>query len=809
MSSNRRNNSRGRGRQNERQVPENARRAQGKNNKQMAGDRSGVKKTRRFTLKMQKKLVVLFVFVLLAFAGLCVRLNWIIREDGEQYARQVLSQRGYDSKTIPYRRGDIVDSKGNILATSEKVYNLITDSTLMLYEKDDDKMPVNLEPTLEALGRYFELNVAEVREFVTNNPNSAYKRWLRQLTYDEVKDFKEEMNAKDSKIKGVWFEEEYKRIYPNGSLASDVIGFTSSDNTGSYGLEEYYNDILNGTTGREYGYLNSESTLERKVKPAEDGYTIHSTIDVNIQQIMEKYINRFMESKTNNARTGDGAENIGAIIMEVDTGRILGMASSSQYDLNNPRDYSALLGNVMVEEYVNANGYTEIRKTGNVFTESLLAELTDSTLDAETRAANERKLYVNLNYLWKNFCIADTYEPGSTAKPFTVAAALESGVITGNEWYTCNGVLTRGGHNIMCHGGNGHGAVNVQNSVAWSCNVALMHIGETLGIDKFVEFQKIFNFGLKTNIDLAGETRTASLVNSAEAMRNDGSALAINSFGQGFNVTMIELITGYCALINGGYYYEPHMVDKITNATGATIQNIEPRVLKQVVSESTSEKIRQYTKATVMEEGGAYRTGKAARPAGYAIGGKTGTAQTLPRGNGEYVVSFVGHAPADNPKIAIYVVVDRANEANQAVSSYASGIARSILTEVLPYLQIFMTEELSDSEIKELEALQLENTLHYTQMPEEDALNNGDSPENGNPEDGEEQGQTQAPWKNYPVDPETGYLKNPDTGDLLDPTTGDVIDPATGQPSADTWDALPDGLNGIPSGIGEPIDSPM
>lgn len=773
---------------------------------QMDAKSAGVKSPRRFGIKMQKKLVVLYLFVLLAFAGLCVRLVWIINEDGDKYTKQVLSQRGYDSQTIPFRRGDILDSNGNILATSEKVYNLVTDSTVMLYEKDENKNPVNLDPTVEALEQYFGLSAAEVREYTVSHPESAWKVWLKQLTYDEIKDFREAQNADKSKIKGVWFEEEYKRRYPYNSLASDVIGFTGRDNTGSYGLEEYYNDILNGTTGRKYGYLNSDSNLETKIKPAVDGYTIHTTIDAYIQQIMEKYINQFMDERQNRVREGDGAENVGAIVMEVDTGRILGMASSSQYDLNNPRDYSKLLGNVRVEEYENANGYIEIRKTGTVFNESTLEELTSTAVDEETQKANEHDLYVNLNYLWKNFCISDTYEPGSTAKPFTVAAALEAGAITGNEWFTCNGVLVRGGHSIKCHGGNGHGSVSVQNSIAWSCNMALIQIAEKLGIDGFVDFQKTFNFGLKTNIDLTGEARTASLVFSAEGMKNDGSALATNSFGQGFNVTMIQMITAYSALVNGGYYYQPHMVDKITNASGATVQNIEPRVLKQVVSESTSNKILKYTRATVMEEGGSYRTGKTARPAGYAIGGKTGTAQTQPRGNGEYVVSFMGHAPADDPKIAIYVVVDRANEGVQADAKYATGIVRNILTEILPYLQIYMTEDLTEEEQQELDALHLANTQQYTQTIEGNAVENPDEGEEEPPAEGEN---TEPEWKSYPQDPETGYLKNPTTGELVDPATGDVIDPATGNASDDNWESLPDGMNNNPDGNGEPAGSPL
>ena len=245
----------------------------------------------------------------------------------------------------------------------------------------------------------------------------------------------------------------------------------------------------------------------------------------------------------------------------------------------------------------------------------------------------------------------------------------------------------------------------------------MMKIGQALGKDEFARFQDIFNFGLKTNVDLAGEARTDTLLYPVDQM---GPAdLATNTFGQNFNVTMIQMISGFSSLINGGYYYEPHVVDKITNASGATVENIEPRVLKQTVSESTSELIRQYCRAVVMEEGGQSRTGKTARPAGYAIGGKTGTAETLPRGNDEYVVSFMGYAPADDPQIAIYVVVDRPNVQYQDDAKFATGIVRNVLTEVLPYLQIFMTEELSEKEIAELEERQLAVTNMYRPETEE------------------------------------------------------------------------------------------
>ena len=381
---------------------------------------------------------------------------------------------------------------------------------------------------------------------------------------------------------------------------------------------------------------------------------------------------------------------------------------------------------------------------------------------------DDATLYQNLNYLWKNFCISDTYEPGSTAKPFTVATALECGAITGNEVYQCNGKLHIGGHDIHCHVRTGEGAVNVQSSIAWSCNVAMMHMGQAIGKTNFAKFQQIFNFGLKTNVDLAGEARTVDLLFDEKMGDAD---LATNTFGQNFNVTMIQMVAGFSSLINGGYYYEPHLVDKITDSKGAIVENIEPRVLKQTVSAATSEKLVQYCTAVVMPEGGNQRTGKTARPAGYAIGGKTGTAQTLPRGNKEYVVSFMGFAPADDPEIAIYVVVDRPNAAKQDDAKFATRIVRSVLTEVLPYLNIYMTEELSESEIAELEALQLENTYGKVDETLEQEAMEGLN-------DGTGQGNTtyeEPEWKSYEKDPATGYLKDPVTGALLDPDTGEVL----------------------------------
>lgn len=708
------------------------------------------KNPNKFSIKMQKKLVVLYIFVLLAFAGLTARLAWLASEKENQYQKQVLSQQEYTSVTLPYRRGDIVDSQGTRLATSEKIYNLVIDAKVMNTELSGKKP--YLDPTLTALGENFELDMAKIREHVNTNTTSAWYVALKGLTYDEISGFTAAQEA-NSNIKGVWFEEEYKRVYPYSSLAADAIGFTTTDGQGSYGLEEYYNEVLSGINGREYGYLNDDLNLERTVKAAVDGNTIHTTIDTNIQMIVEKYLLQFMEEHKNEYKEGNGAENVGCVIMDVNTGEVLAMASSPTYDLNNVRDTASLIGAPMVEQITNANGYFEIRKNGTIINEDVL-----QTMD-------EDQVYLNLNNIWKNFCINNTYEPGSTAKPFTVGAALELGTISPNTTFVCDGHLEIGGYKIRCHN-KYDGTLTLEQAVAKSCNVSMMKIGQMLGAAQFCNYQQIFNFGLRTNIDLAGEARTASLIYTAEDM--GPTDLATNTFGQNFNVTMIQMITGFSALVNGGYYYEPHMVNKVTNASGATVENIEPRVLKQVISESTSDYIRQYCTAVVTDG-----TGKTARPAGYLIGGKTGTAETIDpvthkRSETDHVVSFIGFAPVDDPQIAIYVVVDRPNVSKQGDAKFATKIVRSILTETLPYLNIFMTEELSEAEIAELNALQLEITTQYTQKPEDGGLVDEPADDAGNV--------TNTPvWMSFPIDPASGYRVDPATGDEYDAQTGVLI----------------------------------
>lgn len=698
---------------------------------------------------MQKKLVVLFGIVLLAFVGLSLRLIQINMDNGEKYKKQVLSQQQYESTTIPYKRGDILDAKGSKLASSEKVYNLVIDTKNLL------KKETYLEPTMKALSSCFpDFDEKKVRAYIKDNAQSQYYVVLKKLTYDEISPFVQLQNdtKKNPNIQGVWFEEEYRRVYPNNELACDVIGFTGKDNTGTYGLEEYYNDILNGLNGREYGYLNDDATLERTTIPATDGYNIVTTIDANIQQIVEKYLYQFNETYKNAARTGNGANNVGCIMMDVNTGEVLAMASYPNFNLNDTQDLKKLIGSkaVSAEGTVSANS--------PIITEENMSEI----------LSDEDIRFKNLNGLWKNYCITNTYEPGSTAKPFTVAAGLESGKMTGNEYYTCNGQLHVGDHDIKCHNYKmgGDGTLSVKEAIEKSCNVSLMLMGKQIGKSVFLDYQNKFNFGLKTNIDLAGEARTDTLVFGKDTMGD--TELATSTFGQGFNVTMVQMLAAYASLINGGYYYEPHVVNRITASDGSIVQNISPRVLKQTVSAQTSAKIVDYCNGVVTEG-----TGTTARPAGYAIGGKTGTAETIPRDKTNYVVSFMGYAPADNPQVAIYVVVDRPNAVFQDDAKFATRIVRSILTEVLPYMNINMTEELSEKEIEELKNLD----IAIKKAPEEEEEDTVSENETTKPQEETIDANGGDITSSTPLSEEDMISDNVETA----PLTGNVLNPSTGE----------------------------
>lgn len=597
---------------------------------------------RKFSKIMQKKLVLLFSLVVLAFAILIGRIIQINAMNGEKYTKVVLDQQQYDSRVIPFRRGDIVDRNGTKLATSERVYNVILDVKAML-EKDEYQ-----EPTIKVLKDCFGIAEEDVEELVESSPESRYNILLKGVDYNTAKEFEaiDEDEEKHPNVKGIWLEEDYVRKYPYNSLASDVIGFSNADDVGTIGLEASYNAILNGVDGREYGYLEEGALLERTIKEAENGNTIVSTIDAELQKIVEKHILEFNEAYKDNAEKGNGSLNTAVIIADPQSGEILAQASYPNFDLNKPRDISAY--------------YTE----------------------KELKKMKEEEKVEILNNLWRDFCVSDSYEPGSTAKPFTVAAGLETGKIRGNEVYTCGGslVVAEDTEPINCHYTAGHGTQTIAQSIANSCNVAMMEMIKVIGAEDFYRYQSIFGFGAQTGIDLPGE---------AEGILQDPELvgpvdLATNSFGQNFNVTMEQMVAGMSALINGGNYYEPHVVKQIQDENGNVIETKESVLKKRVISEQTSTMLKQYMK-TVMEGTG---TGASAAVEGYDIGGKTGTAEKYPRNSGKHLLSFIGYAPQDEPEVLIYVVIDEPNTESQEDSSLVLNLARSIMEEAFPYMNI-------------------------------------------------------------------------------------------------------------------------
>ncbi len=707
---------------------------------------------------ISKKIVFMALVMMLFFAFLVFKTWTIMRDDGERYKKQVLNQQKYDSRAIPYQRGAIMDRNGTLLAYSERVYNVVLDSKMAWNDEE------SIDTTINAIESTLGLKREDITKYLNENRESQY-HILGVVDYDQRQAYEtyvtnynetvaeENKNSENKRPainkKFIWFEDKFRRTYPAGTLACDAIGFTTADGRGQYGLEEYYNDVLTGRNGREYGYLTAENALERTVVPPENGYTLVTTLDSYIQRVCEEKLKAYDEAHAGEFRENEmGADNTGVIVMDIHSGEILAMASYPYYDLNNPKDLS-MYSDIEVEQLARLGGWKE------EFTEGETAE--------ERKKKEDERLEKARQTLWKNFCISQSYEPGSVCKTFTVAAALDAGVIHDSDTFDCRGFLTFGeGKNattIRCHQRYGDGIITLKQAVEKSCNVALMLIGSRLGKEDFLRYQRNFNFGLRTNIDLAGEMRTATLVFNEKNMGT--TELMTSTFGQGFNVTMIQNISAYASLVNGGYYYKPHMVKQIKDSSGAVVENVEPAIVRQVVSESVSRLMIDYC-IGVVDEG----TGTRARPAGYRIGGKTGTAERSGQGKRDYTVSFMGFAPADNPQIAIYVVIDRPNTATQENGTRnACLLCRDILTEILPYLHIFMTEPLTAAERKELEEKGLKDTLSQNSISGNSASQN----------------ETSAP---VPMEPQEDIRVLPDngTGYILDPVNHEPLDPETGVP---------------------------
>ncbi len=692
-------------------------------------------RSRSFLEGMRKKSRWAVVVIIIAMIIFTIRVLQINIKNGKEYSEAVVLQENYESSTIPYERGEILDRNGNVLANSEKTYSMIIEPNNIRLK------PEYQSATRTAILKFFDISESELDEkLAIEGDYGYYQNIIQDLTYDKVREFENYCKSDEGdNVVGVYFETKYKRNYPNGTLACHLLGYTVDGNVGQYGIEGYYNDELNGVDGKSYSYMTGSDGLDSETVPAQNGETVVSTIDMNIQKIIEDNISEYMQNT--------GAKQIGIIAMDPNNGEVLGMASSRVYDPNDASNLEALKNQIVpITQEVEVDGADEaadslisVEKSTEKSTEGVYlddsenkkkaekaaekaAEATtattekdDQTEDADTTETTEEKKNVKteevdydfsamteeefkdtishftkeqkseaLNYLWQNYCISDAIEPGSTYKALTIAGAMEDNVISDGDEFYCDGSQTpvEGESPVYCSYRAGHGTVDVKRALAVSCNDALMQIAEKEGPETFDKYQEIFNIGSKTGIDLQGET--TGIKYSAKYLHP--MELATSSFGQGVTTSMIQMAASFCSVINGGNYYVPHVVKRLLDDDGNVVQDIEPVLVRKTISKEVSDYLRTYLQA-VVEEG----TGYAAGIEGYTIGGKTGTAEKLPRGNGKYVLSFIGFTPVENPQIMLYVVVDEPNLEDQEGSGAGAKLFNQVMSDLLPYLNVYAT----------------------------------------------------------------------------------------------------------------------
>lgn len=600
-------------------------------------------KPKRFSRKMCITVFLVFCVCLFTFGVLLFKIYRINSKDGDRYRKEALSQQSYTNTVLNYQRGDVKDRNNTTLAVSVRKYDLVLEPRTL--GKDEKKK----QATVDAIAKTFGVASSVVEEVIQKKPNSMYEHidGLKELPAKKVDKFKKQI--KKERLEGVWFEEVYKRNYPLKTVGASIIGFMNSNNQGTYGVEEQYNSVLNGTTGREYGYFDSNMNLQRTIKEAKDGNSVVLTIDANVQKIIEDEIADFQKN-------GTGAKTIAMMVMNPKNGEILAMASNSTFDLNDPQNLASM------------------------YSEQKIAAMTD-------KEKNE-----NLLSMWSNFCVGSAYEPGSTFKPFTIAAALDENIISGKSTFQCNGVKKVADREIHCSNRNGHGMLDLRHALMESCNAALMDIGLGLGRNKFSKYNKLYGFGQRTGVDLPGET--SGLIHTKEEL--NPVELATSSFGQTQTVTMVQMLSGFSSLINGGNYYQPHLVKEIQNSNGDVVKTIDPVVVKRTTSEDTSSKLRSYLKSTV--EAG---TAAPAQVKGYSIGGKTGTAEKRPVSAKKYLVSFIGCEPAEDPEVAYYVIIDEPHVKDQAHSTYATEFSSKVMKRVLPFLGQYASSSQTKQDAKQ------------------------------------------------------------------------------------------------------------
>ena len=653
-------------------------------------------------MRFRTKIVMTSVFFVL-FAVVAGNFFKISVVENEKY-QEMANDQHFGSITLSAHRGSIYDAKGNTLAKSASVYKVFLDPKQFRDDMDTLQKSIDKRNSEKAAGTYtpkydkegneldvlpesldafrsetvtflaLKLGISEEKVKTAMEENTQYSVLQDQVekpVADEVLDYFNNVGFISLNV-----EEDTKRYYPQNDLAASVIGFTVGDGSGAYGVEAYYDEYLSGHDGKTISAKDSNGNelpyRYSKTYAPQDGGDVYLTIDMNIQYYLEKHLQE-MNKKF-------GVKNRScAILMNAKTGAIYGMATAPTFDLNQPYEIS--------DETIKAQ----------------LAALTDENEKTQLTSEEREKQ-------WKNKCITEIYEPGSVFKVVTSASAIEENLIDlKNDSFFCSGQVTLEGayYPIKCHNTNGHGAQTFQEALTHSCNPAFMEIGARLGIDKFCYYFDAFGLAEKTGIDLPAESSGIGF--QPDKMTNVD--LAVSPFGQGETITPIEMITSYCATINGGYLLKPYVVDKVVDEDGNVILKNERTVKRQVISEETSETMRTVLKNVVTDNGGGNVTIK-----GYSIGGKSGTSQRLSvtekgqTANGkeedadeqEYGASYVCFTPAEDPEIILLVLADMPDK---SIAYYGSQVAvptaRDILTDVLPYLGI--SPEYSDDELENLD----------------------------------------------------------------------------------------------------------
>lgn len=602
--------------------------------------------------RLRQRTAILIILILIAgFGAALTRLSFLTLVQGSSLQEDAVDQQLKDT-TLPAKRGTIYDANGTVLAESASVWQVVM---APIYFKTDEQRVAVAQGLSEILDLEYESVLEKTKQ------ESYYvmvKRKIEVEARDKILEFIDEIDEKYDCGNVIDLLDDYKRYYPQNDLASCVIGFTGSDEQGLEGIEYEYDEYLSGVPGRIITAKNAQGTqmpfeYEQNVD-AEDGNNIYLTIDETVQSICEKYMKQGL---VDNNVLNRGV----CIVMDVNTGAILAMVTVDGYNLNDPY--------TLTDEQM-----TEINK---------LPE--DKRGEAESQA---------LSAMWRNKAITDTYMPGSVFKICTAAMALEEGKVDDNSTFTCVGSMTISDKIIHCHATQGHGTQDFTHAICNSCNPAFMQIGQLLGMDKFRQYYQGFGFSERTGIDLPGEAEDTFW----EAEKMNEVDLAVASFGQNFSITPIQMITACSAVANGGYVLQPYVVSKITDADGNVVKTVEKNIKRQVISKETSDKMNEIL---------SYNTSTAGATAGYVTGynmaGKTGTSEKIGSDNEsvfskDYISSFCGYAPADDPQVAILVFFDTPSGNAYYGSQVSSPVAINIMSEVLPYLEIktqYTEEELN------------------------------------------------------------------------------------------------------------------